>query len=92
MSELARLTSRSKPTVTVLVKKLVRQGYVTRSRDHDDARVFNVSLTKEALTLARDLGEISHGMRSVLFKGFTDRQKKYLTGLVKKALDNFHTE
>lgn len=88
MSELAKLTGRTKPTVTVLVKKLIRYGYVMRCQDREDGRVFNVSLTQKALDLAGDLVEVSEGMRNTLFKGFSEEQKKDLVGLLNKAVGN----
>ena len=89
MTELARLTSRTKPTVTVLVNKLEKRGYVKRSRDPEDGRVFLVSLTEKASGLAEDLGAVSRGMRETLFSGFDEDEKQTLAGLIEKAVKNF---
>ncbi len=39
MGDLAREIRKTKPTVTVLVEKLVRCGYVIRERDARDGRI-----------------------------------------------------
>ena len=45
--ELARLTHRSKSTVSALVTKLVDMGYVARERSAEDSRVINLRLTEK---------------------------------------------
>ena len=45
--ELARLTHRSKSTVSALVTKLVDLGYVARERSAEDSRVINLRLTEK---------------------------------------------
>ncbi|ACL03222.1 transcriptional regulator, MarR family [Desulfatibacillum aliphaticivorans] len=90
MSDLARLTGRTKPTVTVLVRKLMKHGYVEKVRDSEDGRVFQVSLAPKALELARDLEAVSLELRKTLFTGFDEHEKQVLAGLAAKALRNFN--
>ncbi|MBI9077351.1 MAG: MarR family transcriptional regulator [Desulfatibacillum sp.] len=89
MGDLARLTGRTKPTVTVLVRKLVKHGYVEKSRHQEDRRIFVVSLSDKALSLARDLEGISIAMRQRLFDGFKAGEMQVLSDLVEKAMNNF---
>lgn len=91
MSELARLTGRTRPTVTVLVRKLMKHGYVEKVRDPQDGRVFQVSLAPKARELARDLEAVSQELRERLYTGFDEHEKQVLAGLTAKALRNFHS-
>ncbi|SHK97973.1 DNA-binding transcriptional regulator, MarR family [Desulfatibacillum alkenivorans DSM 16219] len=91
MSELARLTGRTRPTVTVLVRKLMKHGYVEKVRDPQDGRVFQVSLAPKARELAEDLEAVSQELRERLYTGFDEHEKQVLAGLTAKALRNFHS-
>ena len=89
MTDLARLTGRTKPTVTVLIRKLIQNGYVDKQRNQQDKRVFMVRLTPKAENMAQDLESISLALRERLYSGFDDHERQVLSGLVEKALKNF---
>ena len=89
MSRLAESIDRTKPTVTVLVRKLVAYGYVERTADPTDNRVTLVRLTEKAEGLADDLAEISRRMRETIFLGLPGQDRQQLADLLEKAGDNF---
>ncbi len=89
MSRLAELADRTKPTITVLVRKLLKHGFVKRVRDTGDRRVFMISLTDKAMYFARDLEKISNRMRRKVFTGFKPREKQELADLLERAIGNF---
>jgi DNA-binding MarR family transcriptional regulator len=45
VTELAELEGLAQPTITILIKRLEQNGWVTRARDAEDGRVVLVSLT-----------------------------------------------
>lgn len=49
MSEIGKCLSMPKPHVTVIVDKLIEEGYVERQSDPKDRRVVNIMLTKKGL-------------------------------------------
>lgn len=51
--ELADKLGLSKPSVTIMVNKLVEKGYVQKTRSHEDGRVFYLDLTETGKTIAR---------------------------------------
>jgi DNA-binding MarR family transcriptional regulator len=57
--EIARTLHFSKPSVTVLVDKLVEKGYVEKCQSDEDRRSFHVHLTARGRKLAR-LHDASH--------------------------------
>lgn len=48
MNSLATSTNKDKSTITALVNKLIKCGYIEKYKDKDDSRVYNVRLTKKA--------------------------------------------
>jgi DNA-binding MarR family transcriptional regulator len=75
LSELAELTLISQPTVTRLVQRLEKKGFLRKSVDGQDRRVLRVALTK--------LGHRKVDELIVLAK---ERQKRILHGLDAEAL------
>lgn len=92
MSALTTLTNRTKPTVTVLVEKLIKHGYVLKTRDIKDQRVFLISPTEKALALANNLEEIAGSMRERLFADFNDEEKQAMADLLERAIANFDSK
>jgi len=54
ITELAELERLAQPTLTQLVQRLERQGFVTRERQADDGRVVLVSLTQAGASALDD--------------------------------------
>ena len=50
MSDIGKCLSMPKPHVTVIVDKLIEEGYVERRSDPKDRRVVNILLTEKGLT------------------------------------------
>jgi len=89
MSRLAELIDRTKPTVTILVRKLVKHGYVERTQDPTDSRVTLVRLTDKAKALADDFQEVSRLMRARIYRGFSKKDGQRLVDQLEKAIRNF---
>ena len=82
MKELTDLVDRKKSTVTTLVEKLVRLGYVTKIRDDDDQRVFRIFLSPEGRALGPHLAEISSGLIAKVYKDMPREQRQILVNLL----------
>ena len=89
MKELTNLVGRTKSTVTTLVEKLVRLGYVSRTKDTADSRVFRVSLTPEGRALKPHLAEISRRLIDQVYKDLPMADRSQLTRALKKILENW---
>lgn len=72
MQELARAVNRDPSTVTALVGKLVRAGYVTTARSAADGRVIEVSLTDKGAALRRDFDAISERLVDTQMQSIDD--------------------
>lgn len=89
MSRLAKLIDRTKPTVTVLIKKMERYGYVKRVADPEDNRVVMVQLTDKAIALNDDFRQVSRLMREKIFEGFSPAERLIFAEYLDRAIENF---
>lgn len=88
MIELAQATRRDKSTVTTLVRRLEKLGYVAR-RDHpDDGRSWLVGLTEKGEGVREAFGVISHELLDQAYRGFTEAEKETVVSLLTKMTAN----
>lgn len=92
MGDLAREIRKTKPTVTVLVQKLVRCGYVIRERDARDGRISFIRLTEKGWGLKPVLEDILSSLEMRLFSGFTVQEKNNLEEMLFRIEENSKEE
>lgn len=92
MNRIARLIDRTKPTVTTLVNKLAKYGYVERISDPADGRVSLIRLTSKAKRLENDFRKVSDLMRERMYRGMTKEIKQELVDRLEVAIKNFKNE
>lgn len=84
MQQIAKLIDRDKSTVTVLVEKLVKYGYVTKTADANDARVYNLAVTEKGRELRPIFERISQHLMEKVYGEFTPEEKKLVFQLLQK--------
>ncbi len=89
MAEIAAKIGRDKSTVTALVDKLVRLGYVTKERDTGDTRVVYVALTHKGKELESIFEAISRKTLDVFYSGIPEKEKEELMRILNKIYENF---
>lgn len=89
-SELAQKIGRDKATVTALVDKLIKKGFVIQEKSHEDNRYTNISLTDKGREFKDIFHEISKNMYSVEYKGLTNEEREVFLSLAEKIYRNFH--
>ena len=89
MKAVADLINRDKSTVTHLVNKLIKAGYVIREQSSEDSREVYVVLTKKAWDIEEKLEKISRNLITTAYNGFTEDEKEKLMQLLDKMKDNF---
>lgn len=82
MKELSKKIGRKKNTVTVLVNKLIKEGYIKKSSDPYDARVSNVELTKKAESIKPIFDLISDNLLKKVYKGVAKNEQKEVVRLL----------
>lgn len=89
MADIAKRIDKDKSTVTALVDKLVRIGYVTKERDSVDSRVVYVALTPQGEELKPVFETISQEMLDVFYFHISDQEKEELLRILMKIYHNF---
>jgi DNA-binding MarR family transcriptional regulator len=89
MKEISEGINRSKSTVTQLVEKLLKSGYVTKEGDLDDKRISYIVLTEKGLRIKNDFKEISENVIREFFKDFTKEETESLLSLLDRVISNF---
>ncbi|WP_429309019.1 MarR family winged helix-turn-helix transcriptional regulator [Paenibacillus mucilaginosus] len=89
MADIAKRIHKDKSTVTALVDKLVRLGYVTKERDTEDSRVVYAALTQKGSALEPVFESISREVLDVFYTNITDQEQQDLLRILKKIDQNF---
>ena len=85
---LAEKTHFSTPTVSILLRKMEKEGYVARVPRDDDRRVMQVSLTEKGIAYDREhVGRIMENDRRAM-EGFTPEEEATLVALLARMYDN----
>lgn len=90
-SEIARKIHKDKSTVTSLVRKLERMGYVRVEQCPEDTRKNFVVPTNQAREYTDYVSQISEGMYEQLFQGISSEDREYFRVLLKQMIANFET-
>jgi len=89
MKELAEKIAKDKSTVTALVDKLIKQGYVEKAKDPEDNRVVFVTLTEKGKELKPMFDSISKDILAITYKDISQNEKEELIKILNKIKNNF---
>lgn len=89
MNEITKFIGKRKSTVTDIVKKLEKLGYISRQKSEKDARVIVVTLTKKGWDFKKIFRGISAELLEKTYTNFTEEEKEILMGLLLKIRKNF---
>lgn len=84
MKDIANCIHRTKPTVTVLVDKLEKLGYLKRAASDKDSRSTYVILTQKGEYFKATFDQISNNLNKMLNKNLSENEVKLLEELLKK--------
>jgi DNA-binding MarR family transcriptional regulator len=85
MKELADRINRTKPTVTVLIEKLVEYGFVEREKSSTDSRVTYIKLTNKGIGLKPIFDDISEKINALIYGDLTDGEPEVFEKLLHKV-------
>ncbi len=89
MSDLSERIRRDPSTVTSLVKKLIKFGYISSTKNPDDGRSSLISLTDKGKALGPCFKEISEEMFSIEYRGISEEERKMFVDILKRVNQNF---
>ena len=78
MSEIAQVLEITMGTLTTAVDKLIKKGYLERSRSNTDRRIVNVSLTKRGKLAYRIHEKFHLDMVKAIIGDFTQEEEEIL--------------
>lgn len=87
--ELSRAMHISPASVTNMLQRMERDGWITRERDESDQRIVRVSLTDKAKKLRSEARKVFHEMEAELSSIYTEEEKETLHRLLMKLHDRF---
>jgi DNA-binding MarR family transcriptional regulator len=79
----------SPATMTNMLQRMERDGWVTRARDSDDQRMVRVYLTEKAKSFRKEAQQTFREMEEELASVYTDEEKEVFCRLLMKLHDRF---
>lgn len=89
MKDIAERIRRTKSTVTQLVDKLIKAGYVEKVVSEEDGRVHYIILTEKGWGIKDSFTEISRRVNETFYQGVSDQEAEVLVQLLAKIKANF---
>ena len=89
MKDIANLIGKNKSTVTELVNKLLKLGYIKKEKSQTDKRVTLISLTEKGKSIRDTFDTISQNLVKTAYQGFTNEEEETFLRLLKKLYTNF---
>jgi DNA-binding MarR family transcriptional regulator len=90
--ELAEKQSSTPATITKMIKRLEKTGFVVSRPDAIDGRISRVYLTDKGQYIKDDVEEIFKALGDHTFKGFSQEEKEQLSLLLSKINNNLKKE
>lgn len=79
---------KQKSTITEMIIRLVKLGYLVKEGDSEDKRVMYVVATQKALDFQKYFDEIFDHLTNIMFHGFSEEEKTVSFTLLKKVISN----
>jgi DNA-binding MarR family transcriptional regulator len=88
MTEIARIIDKDKSTITALIHKLIRLGYVERRKHEGDSRMTLIAVTKKGAALKPVFVAIARKLRAHSYKDIPDDERETLVRLLTRLNGN----
>ena len=85
---LCEKTSLDKSTLTGIIDRLERDGYITKKPSETDKRSTLISLTGKEQEFAQNVQKVSNEMNKIFYKGFTDEEILQFDTMLERILEN----
>ena len=82
----------SPPSVAVMVKRMVRDGFVEKTADEHDMRQNRLTITESGRATAERCRSIFGQMDEQVYAGFSDEELEQLSSYLKRLIDNMASD
>ncbi|WP_432403300.1 MarR family winged helix-turn-helix transcriptional regulator [Wukongibacter sp. M2B1] len=89
MTDIANSIHRDRSTVTTLVSKLIKLGYVSSTKDPNDSRSVIIFLSEKGKALEPSFKEISQKLYETEYKGISEDERRVFQKMLEKIYNNF---
>jgi len=86
--ELKKQAMLSKATLSYMLDKLEKAGYIERIRSEEDKRVINIKLTEKNIGLQDKLIKVSNHMNRIFYESFSEKEIDEFEGYLRRLLEN----
>ena len=86
--EISRRTGLAKTTLTSMLDRLERSGFLTRTPSKGDRRQFIIQLTQKAWDLSLQYNKVSDEMGELFYAGFTNDEIEGFENMLNRILKN----
>ncbi len=90
--ELARILQVSPATITVSIKKLVKDGYVAKETDSSDSRYNILEITPKGYEVIEKSRSIVEKIDESMFEGFTEEEQQIFMNYLDRISANLGSE
>ncbi len=91
MAKIANDIGRCKSTLTVLVDKLVKVGFITREVDTNDTRLKKLCLTEKGKNFQKEFWQISSDLNERIWHNFSDTEKEQCMLYLNRIAENINS-
>jgi DNA-binding MarR family transcriptional regulator len=78
MSDIGKCLAMPKPHVTVIVDKLIEEGYVERQNDPNDRRIVNISITEKGIEVFHEIKKTLAENMKIKLLNLTEEEQEIL--------------
>ncbi len=89
--ELARITSLEKSTLTSMLDRMEKSGFIARVPSKEDRRAINIKLTEQARALRDAYIKISKEKTDLFYRGFSSREIGLFESYLQRILNNLES-
>lgn len=90
--ELAEKLGVKPPSITVVIKKMEAEGYITRKRDEKDQRITRIYITSEGEKIGAYMGEVLETLAKEAFANMSEEEVMLLRRLLLQMRDNLSAD
>jgi DNA-binding MarR family transcriptional regulator len=89
ISDVYNTLLKQKTTITEMINRLVKLGYIEKEKCTEDKRVTYIVLTEKSLAFQNEFERISNELLSKMLEDFTEEEKNEFFRLILKSIKNF---
>ena len=86
--DLAESLNMTPPSITSAIRKMEKDGYISRKQDESDQRVMRLALTEKGESCIQNVKKVAEDMRELIFRGMSPEEIMLFRRLLIQINDN----